>query len=1260
MVVGRDVGQRARLARLLSGSGYRVEIAESAAHVHRIGFEGVELAIVAPEGLGPAGTGLVQDLRAAIGRVLLVGQHGGHHERHSDVLNVSDEAGLIDRVAEALSPIREPNTAEPVLIFDGYRLDRAGHSLLDATGRELKLTFGEFALLRVFAQRAGRVLSRDHLLQLLSGRGAETFDRSIDMQVVRLRRKIEQDPKRPILIVTIPNVGYKFAAQVREAEAPTPPQPRSLTAPPEARPVSAERRFITALAAEVLAAEGNNLPDDPEELSSLIDGFRSYAATIVAQHGSALAETRLREVLAYFGHPVAQEHAAERAVHAAMALAKHLPIGKTALPPGLAIRIGISSGPVVIEPDGEVLGEALAEAGRLQHLAELDEVVISESTRRITGNLFTYRSLGSLTLRGVAGPVLAWHVLGRSALGSRSEALHAAPAMPLIGREEALQTLLRGWEKAKSGEGRVMLVSGEPGIGKSRLVAALEEQLATEPHASLRYFCSPLHQESTLHPIVARWEQEAGFALGDTAEERLHKLEMVVAPAHLSPEDTALLGAMLPVPSGDRYPQLELNPQRRRGRTLAAMLRVLENAALSQPALILFEDAQWADPSSLELLDVLIDRLVELPILLVISFRADFTAPWTGRADVNLIALSRLNRRDSETLVAQVSMERPLPRDLLQHIVTQTDGVPLFIEELTKAVLEASADPTAAMLPLAVPETLQASLMARLDRLPAAMQVARIGAVIGREFPYVLIAAAAALPKPLLERGLDDLVASGLASRRGVPPDAIYTFNHALTRDVAYASLVRIHRQGCHRRVAGVLEASSGGSVHTVEPELVAYHFQEAGEVTAALAYWIVAGDVAEQRGANREAVSHYQSAKHLTDRVDLPAADRARLPEVLMKLGNAQTQMAGYHSEEVMRCYREAHDVALALDQQDEAAEAAMRTAPFLFGSCRYHDVIEIGNAILRGNPDRLRPETRVHVWVMMGGASSHIGECQQSLAFSEKAMELDDEVSCTHKSPWAAADPAIVARDYVEMASRMMGDFERSLSISEQSMAIALDRGHLFSVVWASVSRISALRVFGRYSEAVECADRAIEICEKHGFDARIGNVLLHRGPALFDLGDQERGLEDLRQGVAFWRKTSGKFMLSRNVAILAEHLLRANRLEEARICLGEAERLAKTTEEKDQLAEIIRLRGRIWQSEGRHGKAKVQFLRAIERARNKQARLFELHAARDLVRLSAEAGESAEALETLRGTVSWFPAGLDVPVLSECRALLRCMIA
>ena len=727
MVIGRDVAQRTHLARLLSRNGYRVEIAESAAHARRIGFDGIELAIVAPDGLGPAGRGFVQDLRAAVSRVLLVAAPSDKGERHGHLRDVpDDEAALLARVAEALAPTAELEALEPVLQFAGYRLDLGGHSLLDTTGKEIPLTHGEFGLLRAFVQRAGRVLSRDQLLQLLSGRDAEAYDRSIDMQIVRLRRKIEPDPKRPTLIVTIPNSGYKFTARVRQVDAAASRDPEPAAAPPESRPVGGERRFVTAVAAEMLAAEGSSLPRDPEELRPLIDAWRRYAAAVVARHEGVMGESRLREVLAYFGFPVAQEHAAESALHAALVLAEHLPVGETALPAGLAIRVGVASGLVIADPDGEVLGETPGEAGRLQDLAEPGQVFVAAGTRRLAGDLFAYRDLGRLIVRGV-GPVPAWQVLGRSALGSRSEALHATAVTPLVGREEELHALLRAWQQAKSGEGRLVLVAGEPGIGKSRLLAALEERLANEPHAGLRYFCSPLHQESTLHPIVARWEQDAGFARGDSPEARLRKLEEAVASTELSPEDFALIAAMLSVPTGDRYLQLELNPQRRKERTFAALLHRLEHLTQSHPVLMLFEDAQWADPSSVELLDTLIDRLSELPILLVISFRADFTAAWIGRAGVSLIALSRLNRRHSETLAAQVSAERALSREVLKRIVTQTDGVPLFIEELTKAVLETSTDFATAALPLAVPGTLHASLMARLDRLPTAREVAQIG-----------------------------------------------------------------------------------------------------------------------------------------------------------------------------------------------------------------------------------------------------------------------------------------------------------------------------------------------------------------------------------------------------------------------------------------------------------------------------------------------------------------------------------------------------
>jgi tetratricopeptide (TPR) repeat protein len=516
--------------------------------------------------------------------------------------------------------------------------------------------------------------------------------------------------------------------------------------------------------------------------------------------------------------------------------------------------------------------------------------------------------------------------------------------------------------------------------------------------------------------------------------------------------------------------------------------------------------------------------------------------------------------------------------------------------------------------------------------------------------------AAALLPETQLEQGLGELVASGLAVRRGAPPDAVYTFNHALTRDVAYTSLLKDRRQIYHRHIATILEKFDDGFGRATEPELLAYHFQEAGELSVALTYWIAAGDVTEQRGANAEAIAHYQSAKVLTENADLSAADRARAAEVLLKLGNAQWQTAGYQAEEVMRSYRAAREAALASDQQDEAAEAGIRMSLFLLSSCRHRDVLDVCGNILCAQSDRLRPETLVHLWMMIGGAYCQIGDFQQSLAFSEKAIALDDQVNCTHKAPWAGADPAIVARDLVEMAARPLGYLDRSLAVSEQAMAIALERGHQFSIVWASVTRILALTSFGRYAEAVACADNAIAICEKHGFETRIGNVLQHRGPALFELGEEERGLADIQQGVALWRERNGIFFLARNLAKLAEYQLRANRFEQAHLSLDEAEQLAETTDEKMHLAEIIRLRGRLRQTESDYDQARLCFERAIARSREQRARLFELHAARDLVRLANETGGSTVALKKLRAIVDWFPVTLDIPILTQCRALLH----
>ena len=488
--------------------------------------------------------------------VLVVGSPEGLIDPPSEVLDASDEAGLLARIREALEPApKADGRRASVLRFADYRLDLAGQSLCRQAGQEIVLTWGEYRLLREFVQRPGQLLSRDHLLQSLSGHGAETYDRSIDMQVVRLRRKIEPDPKRPSLIVAIRRSGYKFVAQVEEIEATVESTPKATDGSSEPTPAGAERRQITALSIELLPANGSSVATDPEELQKIIDAYRRRVSAVVSQYHGITGQCISCEILAYFGHPVAQEHAAEHAIHAALALSDGGLVGTGAeVLSDLSIRAGLATGLVVVNLAGEMIGDAPNDAARMRSLAEPGQVVVAASTRQLGGPLFTHQAVGPESLRGIPGSTFAWRVLGPSAAASRSEALYGGAVTPLVGREEERDVLLRAWQRAKTGEGRVVLLSGEPGIGKSRLLVELEAWLAAQPHAQLRYFCSPLYQDSGLHPIIARWEQECGFARGDSAERRRCKLEAAVAQDAFSPTEVALLAGMLGVPTDERSP----------------------------------------------------------------------------------------------------------------------------------------------------------------------------------------------------------------------------------------------------------------------------------------------------------------------------------------------------------------------------------------------------------------------------------------------------------------------------------------------------------------------------------------------------------------------------------------------------------------------------------------------------------------------------------------------------------------------------------
>jgi DNA-binding response OmpR family regulator/class 3 adenylate cyclase/tetratricopeptide (TPR) repeat protein len=1251
LVVARDVALRARLARMLSSGGYRAEIAESVAHARRIELKGITLAIIAAEGLSLERTGLSDELASVGAKILLVVEQASRQVSDADVIDASDETALLGRVAEVLRPVVAADAAPPVLRFAGYSLDLGGHSLWDASGTEVPLTRGELGLLREFVERPGRVLSRDHLLKTLVGRDAEAFDRSIDMLIVRLRRKIEPDPKRPSLIVTVPGSGYKFAARVHKAEAIPSPELEPGKVAAGTTPLVPERRQVTAVSADLIAAEGGSSPKDPEELCSVIDAYRRYVAAVITRHGGTVAGCHVREALAYFGYPVAQEHAAERAIYAALSLAEHLAEGDAAVPPGFGIRVGVASGLVLVNPAGEVLGETPTEAVRLHELAEPGQVIIAASTWRLAGRLFVCQELGPLNVKGAVAPIHAWHVLGPSALASQSEAVHTDVPTPLVGREEELNVLLRRWQHAKSGEGCLVLLSGEPGIGKSRLLAALQQELAIDPHASLQYFCSPLHQDSAFHPVIARWEQEAGFRRGESAEQRLCKLEAILAAADLPPEDVALIAAMLSIPTGARYPQPNLSLQRRKERTFAALNRRLAGVARTQPVLMLFEDAQWADPSSLDLLDTLLQQLPTLPILLVISFRPEFAAPWIGRPGTSLIALSRLSRRQSAMLAAQVTTERALTPALLARIVTQADGVPLFIEELTKAIVETANNPGEFVPPLAVPATLQASLMARFERLPMAKHVAQIGAVIGREFSYPLLAAVASLPEALLAQGLDDLVASALVFRRGMPPDAVYTFKHALVQDVAYDSLLRSRLAEIH---TAIVVAAEGDTSLAIEPGILGHHCAQAGLIAKAAFYYRLAGEQSAKRAASVE--NRVQLERGLQFASTLPdGPDRYRLEvELLLALADILQLTKGMADIESGAAFERAIQVARRLGSPQVLGRALVgRLIAVSFqgelASARpiAEELLELSKAC---DDAQVTVLARTGMGITLFWQGSFVG-ARRHLEILAARLAREPEVT---KKVWreTAVGPA-----FLTLTLACLGYPERAASEIKCAIAHA-DQRETYSLAMGLSVLGRALIVLQDDLTLRERMTTQITLSEEHGYFHMLATSRCALGWLQAREGRVQEGLDMLCSGLAGLRDSGTLLCLPFYRGLEADALACGGRRSEALRALEDALEVSRCTGESWFDSELHRWRGELLLSGAAPQRcaAERELQQAVEIARDQSAKLFELRAATRLARVWAAQGNSAEARDLLASIYGWFTEGFDTLDMKQARSLLK----
>ncbi len=685
----------------------------------------------------------------------------------------------------------------------------------------------------------------------------------------------------------------KLLRAISQLDTASPAAPATSAEP--ASQESAERRQVTVMFSDLVGSTAMSVRMDPEDLREVISAYQKCVAETVRRFGGFVAKYMGDGVLVYFGYPQAYEDEAERAVRAGLELTAAVAGLKTRT--SLQTRVGIATGLVVIGDligSGEaqergIVGEAPNLAARLQGIAEPNMVVIAEDTRKLLGNLFELEDLGAKDLKGIAGPVRAWAALRASLAEGRFEALHAMGLTALVGREEELELLLRRWSRAKTGEGQVVLLSGEAGIGKSRLTAALLERVASEPHTRLRYFSSPQHTDSAFHPIIGQMERAAALAHDDTAQAKLDKLDAVLAQTSTSIQDTVLFAEMLSLPNDGRYPALDLTPEQRRQRTLEALTAQLAGLARQQPVLMILEDAHWIDPTSLEVFGRTVDRIKTLPAMLIVTFRPEFNAPWVGQSHVMSLTLNRLGQREAAAIIARLVGNKELPADVMAEIVERTDGIPLFVEEMTKAVLEAESEGaarrTVAAVPspaLAVPASLHASLMARLDRLGPAKEVAQIGAAIGREFSHPLLAAVVRKPEAELGSALDRLIEAGLLFRQGVPPHASYLFKHALVQDAAYGTLLREPRHALHARIAETIE-NQFAEVAERQPELLARHCTEAGLIEKAAGLWGKAGQRSLERSALAEATE--QLTRALAQIAALPDTPALRREEIKLQV---------------------------------------------------------------------------------------------------------------------------------------------------------------------------------------------------------------------------------------------------------------------------------------------------------------------------------------------------------------------------------------
>jgi class 3 adenylate cyclase/DNA-binding response OmpR family regulator/predicted ATPase len=1292
LIVAQQIALRGRIARTVQSAGYTVEFAENQKRALELAAgKRIEAAIVVHSS---ELSGLDSELRDQVPRTIVLGHRtdeilrAGHPLRGSDAFPVQelDEQKLLDqlrRMTESPGSAAKGTAATLGIVkIEGCQLDLAAHTFVDVHGREVQLTRAEVALLAEFLGSPRRALSRDRLRRAVAGRGAEPYDRSIDMLVARLRRKLEPNLKAPRFILSVPGIGYKFAVQPQTTENGNTPlaidleklnrpglrETGALTPPGQniaSQQREPENRQLTALSCELVGLMGLVARTDPEDFVSIVRRFQEVCTNVITAWGGVINNSASDEIVALFGYPTGHEDDGERAVHAGLDLVAN--VSKLSAQSGepLQARIAIATGFVLIGGNRTVVGEAIVMAGRLRNVMPSNSVNVTSSTLKLLGGVFVCDDPQSCQIEGISAPVTVYRVKGKRAIESRFKAKRTSQHTRLVGRRHELQQMSSLWERVKGGNGQVVLVCGEAGIGKSRLCEAWLDRIADEPHVTIRYQCSPHHTNSPFYPIIYRLEHAACLEQEDTPDAKLKKLRTMLSRAGAATlADIGLFAALLSIPTAGSVPSQNLTPLRQRELTIAALIRQAVGLAFMHPVVVKFADAHWMDSSTLELLIRSLSSIKTARVFVLCSFRPEFFPHGLDESHVTMLRLERLSREHTGAIISDVAGGKELPCGLHEKIMSKADGVPLFAEELTKTVLESGQLQEAgeryvtvgSSPSLDVPSTLLGSLTARLDRLGASKEIAQIGASIGREFSYRWLAAVTRSSGASLQTALEHIAACELIFARGEPPNSTYTFKHALVQEAAYASIVRSKRQQLHSRIADALTEEFPETVET-QPELLGHHLAQAGRTEGAIEYLQQAGRRAIEHSANTEAIAHLTHAIELLRSLrGGPERRRATLGLEAM-LGQAMIAGRGYAAPETKEVLLRARTMV------DDLTDPSQKFG-ILYGiwACHYvgGEFTKAGEAAA----EFLAEAERLHDMAAMCIAHRAVGtiylttgKFSDGLHHLERARGLYDAKQHPCYRFQYGQDVGVAALCYLSWALWHLGYVDQASEVAAEAIKRAEELSHPHTLVFAICHARGFMDLFRRDCEEMESyAALVVSLCVENKFSHWVNCGWVFEGWAEICRGQADQGIKSLRTGVAGWQNAGAWLWLPFFRTLEAQACAQAGRSGAALQAIEDALAISEKAGERWAIPEVLRIKAQLLQGTARAA-AEVEaiLLRSLEIARGQQARSWELRTSCDLARLWRDQGRCKEALKLLQSVYDQFTEGFETTDLREARALI-----